>query len=1038
MSRSCRSLLGRLGIGAVVVLSSSLPLSGQETYRPPRARLPLRPPLVISPQPSPPPVGFPQLAAVTTAPASAPAPAAPAAPAPDATVVAVDALPMIEAPAPSRAAPAPTAAGAAGVAGTGAAVPASGPTAAQIQGATGRIIGRVVDRETGRAMQGVQVLIVNTRIGSATDLDGRYEIARAPVGTVGVVARIIGYRPVRFDSIVVRAGQPTTVNFAMGSAPSVLAGVTVTAEAPRRSDSDVGLLAQQKNASTVSDGISAASIAKSPAGNAAEAVVRVPGIAVVEGKFVQVRGLAERYSGTTLNGTEIPSPEPSRRIVPLDIFPAKLLESIVATKTATPDKPGDFAGGLVEVTTKEFPDEFTAQVAFGQSGGNLTTGIRGHYPGLGGTDRFGFGVASRLLPAGIPGPGDTTGTERGASDRAMQELATTRQRGEWQPALRAAPPNASFEANAGGRFTVFGAPVGVVAATTYASEYRRFPVRRWTFRDGDLSSPPGAANVTQENTAVVDLSGLLNVSYRPVSWTKLAVKSVYTRNAEDYYARAELFNIERSNGNFTSYQRRYVMRDLLQLQGSGEHTLGWLRDSRLEWKYSWATARRDEPQNRALPYNRTEFGEGLAFNLIPTLQARFLNDIARTAQADWSVPFSVFLNDDGKFKTGVQLRTKTRTFTGRFYQYVSGTGVAQGEAPIAYTLPPDQLFQPEFLGATQALTLQYRTENALPYLGRDEILSQYAMLDLPVRRWLRLTGGARWEDWRLDLTFGPGTRGEEKLRTGRPDALGSLNVTAKLGPRTNLRLGYFDAVSRPDPRELSPDVYIAVAGECTAVGDPTIRRTRIRNADVRLEFYPELGELVSGSVFVKRFTDPIAEFISVAAISCAVAPSNLAGARNVGAELEWRRAIRPWLFGSVNATYVLSNVIDPSGRVTADPLAGQSPWVVNASVNLGRPDAVTQGSILVNYFSDRLVRFAGVISGGQGVEANIYERGRPSLDFRIQRRFGRGVSASLSGRNLLAPPVEFVQRTGALAGDIEANVFNQGPVFGLKVTYDIR
>jgi hypothetical protein len=903
------------------------------------------------------------------------------------------------------------------------------------QGPTGRILGRVIDRETGRAMQGAQVLVVGTRLGAAADLDGRYEIPRVPAGVVAVVARQIGYRPVRFDSIVVRAGQPTTVNFGMASAPSVLAGVTVTAEAPRRSDSDVGLLAQQKSASAVSDGISSAAIARSPAGNAAEAVVRVPGIAVVDNRFVQVRGLAERYSGTTLNGTEIPSPEPTRRIVPLDIFPAKLLESIVATKTGTPDKQGDFTGGLVEVTTKEFPEEFSAQVAVGQSGGNLTTGVRGPFPSLTGSDFFGFGVGSRTLPADIPRgrPGET---EFAASARSVQAAAQ-----EWTPATRLAVPNTSFEANMGGRGSLFGRPIGFVAATTYSNEFRHVPERQWVFRSGDVSQPPERASRFTDFGAAVDLSGLMNVSFRPATWSKVAVKTIYTRNADDLYTTSSFFNFERSEGNFINYQRRYIMRDLLQVQGSGEHTLGILWDSRLEWKYAWAEARRLEPQNRSVPYTLDAFGQSVAWLLRPSMQERTLNDIARTMQVDWSLPFGIFKNEDGKVKLGGQWRTKTRTFSGVFFTYDRTPEFTRGALDV-FRLLPNELFQPEFMGPTQPMNLFYRDENALPYLGRDEVASGYAMLDLPVRQWLRVAGGVRYEDWRLRLTFAPGLPGQEVLNKGKPDALTSVNVTARLSPRTNLRLGYFDAVSRPDPREFSPDQYIAVVGECGAVGDPFLQRTRIANADIRLEHYPDLGELVSFSTFYKRFQSPIIENNLFAANSCTVQPANVFGAINYGAEFEWRRALRPWLQGSLNATYVLSRLADEGWALRREGLAGVSPWVINGSLGYGRAGAPLQATVLVNYFSDRLFRFNGIVvptgSGQEFREANIYEIGRLTLDARVSRRMSDRWSVAVSARNLLGPPVQFVQRTREIAGDIPANVFNQAPIFGMKVTYDVR
>src|SRR5918996_206735 len=240
-------------------------------------------------------------------------------------------------------------------------------------GTEGRIAGRVVDRETGRPLSGVRITIAGRPLAAATDLDGRYRSDPLAPGTYAVQAAIIGYQPVRIDTVVVRAGEVARADFVLAAAALQIAGVEVQAEAVPRASSAAGLLAIQQAAPTVSDGISAEAMARTPDADAADAIARVTGISVVDNKFVVVRGLPERYSNTLLNGTELVSPEPLRRVVPLDIFPANLLETIVTTKAAAPDRPGDFAGGSVEIRTKDIPDEFVAQASLSQGYNSLAT-----------------------------------------------------------------------------------------------------------------------------------------------------------------------------------------------------------------------------------------------------------------------------------------------------------------------------------------------------------------------------------------------------------------------------------------------------------------------------------------------------------------------------------------------------------------------------------------------------------------------------------------------------------------------------------------
>ena len=248
--------------------------------------------------------------------------------------------------------------------------PAAAPVAAT---PTGRVTGRVIDRESGRPLQGARVSIVGIVGAVETDLDGRYRTAPVPAGIHGVRAAYIGYQAMLRDSIRVVAGQAVTVDFVMTVQVVELEELSVDATVVSSPKSDAGLLAAQQAAAGVSDGISAEAISRSPDSDGGDVIRRVTGVTVFDKKFVIVRGLNERYSNTTLNGSDLPSPEPLKKVAQLDIFPASLLESIVTAKTATPDKPGDFAGGLVEVRTKEFPENFQLQFGISQGFNSQST-----------------------------------------------------------------------------------------------------------------------------------------------------------------------------------------------------------------------------------------------------------------------------------------------------------------------------------------------------------------------------------------------------------------------------------------------------------------------------------------------------------------------------------------------------------------------------------------------------------------------------------------------------------------------------------------
>ena len=320
--------------------------------------------------------------------------------------------------------------------------PAPAPTpapAAQAPVPTGRVTGRIIDRETGRPIQGVRVSVVGIPGVVETDLDGRYRTAAVPATLQSVLAAYIGYSPTRRASVKVIAGQTITVDFALSVKAVELEERAVEGAVPSTPKTDAGLLAAQQAAPGVSDGISAEAISRSPDSDGSDVIRRVTGVTVFDKKFVLVRGLNERYSNTTLNGADLPSPEPLKKVAPLDIFPASLLESIVTTKTATPDKPGDFAGGSVEIRTKDFPENWVMQVGVSQGFNSLTTFQPMAQAPRTTSDFFGFGDARRRPNAD-------------AIAGRLNERALESYRNVWTGRRVEAAPNLGVSLNMGGQF----------------------------------------------------------------------------------------------------------------------------------------------------------------------------------------------------------------------------------------------------------------------------------------------------------------------------------------------------------------------------------------------------------------------------------------------------------------------------------------------------------------------------------------------------------------------------------------------------------
>lgn len=899
----------------------------------------------------------------------------------------------------------------------------------------GYLVGRVIERESGRPLEGVNVVTIDGTARTVTDLDGRFRLA-VPAGLHAVRVFRLGSTPAQVDSLLVEPGRSTTANFALAAAPVTLQAVAVTA-GPLRASSEDALLAQQKSAARVSDGISAEAIRRAPGADAGDAIVRVTGVSVVDNKFAVVRGLAERYSNTLLNGVELPSPEPLKKIVPLDLFPTSLLESIVVSKTATPDRPADFAGGSVEVTTKEFPDDRVAEFSMSFGYNAQSTLRRVAHLGSRGVDWFGFDDGRRRqMPSGpLPAPGPAS---------PVTERFAERLRNAWTPEPRTVEPDLGAALNLGGRLGGDAAPFGYALSLTYSRQVDATPNRLAQLVFDKETGIPDQGYTSQEATTTVDIGAIANFAMRLGSTQKIGWKNLFTRNAEEMLARTSGYETYNGNAERLIHQARFISRSLAQTQLSGEHLIAPLLESRLEWRATYAVSSRDEPENRSLIYFRTPTQE--AFTLSPSnpspIWFRFLDDAVRSVQLDWSVPLERVLPPGAQFKAGTLYRERNRAFDAYFFRLWANA--APEYAPVL-TLPPEEVFSGEVLGS--ALGLRREGESALPYESDDDVRAFYGMVDLPVTPWFRLVGGLRHEDWKLNLYQGTRevTLGVPTRRRTSDDLL-SANLTFSLSDRQNLRVAAYQTVARPDPRELAPDYYIAVTGDCANRGNPLLRSSRIMNGDLRWEFYPRAGELISVSAFHKDFADPIGELLTFPGSSnCTTEYFNLETAQVTGTELELRRALEflPGVLGrlaiGINLTLVDSrSVYRADSTVTRTfRLQGQSDRLANLNVIYSDPEGGRELSLLLNNFSDRIVRYgiANVTPDGVVAVPNVMEQGRTTLDAKYRVRIGV-TSVSLSVQNLLDAEVIYYQDSDV--GRTRTGYRRPGTSLSLGLGYAIR
>ncbi len=877
----------------------------------------------------------------------------------------------------------------------------------------GRLKGRVLSAREATPVTSAEVFLVDTEIGTLTDLEGRYFLSDVPPGTYDLTVRALGHATTTVTGVEVDPGETSDLSVSLETEAVAVGDLEISVGQAR--GSAAALLNRQRTADAVSDGIGTEQISRSPASDAAEAARRMTGVTVSDGKYVYVRGLGERYSQTSLNGSPLPSPEPESSVVPLDLFPAGFLESLVAQKTYTADRPGDFSGGTVQIETREFPDELTFRLSVGSSLNSESQFSRGflYYDG-GGLDMFGIDDGSRALPDGFVR--ELGGLE---GDRVPNDPETRERIGEtflesplteFAPASGTTPPNGDVGFSLGNRTELFGKTFGYLIAANYSNSFtfrddeveRKF---RSTNFDPDLSEARRqAANVDYSfvrGMQEVKWGGIGNFNLQLSPGHQLSLKTLYNRTAEDEARQYTGANREDLGGELFTERLRFISRQLAWGQLAGKHQV--LNGNRIEWKLSAARATREEPGLRETIYKRG-FGADPSepFLLDNTGEsARYLfsdlTDDDLNGQADWIAPLPWPGGRNAELKLGVAARTRDRDFAARRlrWEFLSGSRITSLDSALNAGSIVGQVDEPGEFALTEVV------EPGDAYTADDETRAGYAMLTLPVGR-LKAVLGARLEDYELELA----TRNASlEAGLGSTDVLPAANVTYALTDRMNLRAAASRTMDRPEFRELAPFQFTEAASLRQVFGNPELQIAEITSLDLRWEWFPTPGEVLTLSAFRKHMDDPI-EQVFIATAGTAYSYQNADSAELYGAELGWRKGmgfLAGWLSPVTfegNLALIESEVDVRSGGIfqptnLTRELEGQSPYTVNLSLAYQDPDGATEAGAYFNVFGERIAA-----AGGSGVP-DIVEQPRAQLDFTLKQDLWPRVELKLKAENLL-------------------------------------
>jgi outer membrane receptor protein involved in Fe transport len=874
----------------------------------------------------------------------------------------------------------------------------------------GAITGVVVDQKQGQPLPGANVTIKGTTTGTTTDLNGRYRLGGLAPGTYDILFSFVGFQQKTVTGVEVTSGKATTIEVTLAEETAQLDEVVIEAEAAR--DSEAGMLVNRAKAAGVTNAISAETIGRSGAGSAAAAMGNVTGASVVEGKFVNVRGLQGRYVTVQLNGTTLPNADPDGNSVSLDIFPSSLIDNIVTAKTFTPDKPGTFTGGAIDITTKSFPDDFFLDVSV-STAYNSEVGLDGSLLRPPGGLEEVPSIADNALVPSQPFSGTNNPDLQRRNDLLndlTQAFATS-----VAPSPEDVLGNRSAEVAVGDRFSVLGGrSLGAIASFTYDESFSGFNGGTTARFSQGLNADrlqPEASYTTRRGVQETLWGGLAGVSFQLTPNNELGLRVVYNRD-EERIARSETGILPRDNisgdRRFQTRVARVIERTVRSAQLDGTHQLGrGDRGVRVEWKTAVSAVGRDEPDNR---FFQNEFSPGATDTTyaisgpVTGLPTRYFRDLS---EQDWSGEGSIRVPIGGAaVEAGGHFRTKAREFRERLFQHDAEAANFNGN-PNAYVTEKAGMREDGRFGT-------YVKE--VPSLGGNYDASLdtgagYLMVETPVPGLpsLEFIGGARLEYSDMSLnTLDNNTQGA----FSQLDVLPSANLVWALRQDMNLRLAYGRTIALPSFREFSPFESFNFVGDFTERGNPSLNRTSIDNLDLRWEWFPSAGELLSASVYYKAFSDPIERtFLPESVDQGIVTYRNRGSATVYGVELEGRKrldGLASWLEhvqvgGNVTLTESqidrTEDVLDLLERFRDNPsetrqLQGQSPFLVNLNAGYDNPETGTSVNVFFNRFGDRL----------QTVSANgvdIFERARSTLDINASQRLLRGVTVSASVKNVL-------------------------------------
>ena len=794
--------------------------------------------------------------------------------------------------------------------------------------------------------------------------------------------------------------------------------------------------------------------------NAADALARVSGLSLVGGKFVYVRGLGERYSAAVLNGSSLPSPEPLQRVVPLDLFPSSIIDSVVVQKTYSARYPGEFGGGIIDLKTVAVPDEPFLSVTIGTGGNSETTYKSGLTYYGSETDILGYDDGTRDMPGALRAA-IATGNRVDLGSFSQADLDIIGR------SLVNAPlnllqrddkvnPDFNAEISGGRKFELDWGNFGVIAVAGFDSKWQ---TREGKQQEGIVEN--GAIDVrtdydfesTQNDVNTNALLGFgAEWGNNEIRWTNLYVHSTTKE------ARSRAGNDELAGAQVRDDYTEWFERELLNTQLTGKHAFGEFKDLTIEWRAAYAETTRDAPYEKGIRY-RLVNGAYLHNASQEQNYTRFSQVEDDVFSAGVDVGYLLATEDrDYQLSAGLAYSDNDRSAVSREFRFLA----LDGSLPLNIQLQRIDflLSNPNIGPGLLGLRETTGADGAAAYDANLEVEAFYVQAETAITPLLTATAGLRFESATqsvtpIDLFSGALLPTADPLEESY--VLPGATVTWNFKTDMQLRFGASKTIARPQFRELAPQQYLDTDLDRVFIGNPYLVDTELVNLDARLEWYFADGEYFTFGAFYKDLKNPVESIVNEAGATIQQTYINAPGASLYGFETEvkkyfdspfaWEFLGDSRLFVSANYTYTQTEVsVDandvvfplagggaprPAAELVRDGsrLQGQSENLANIQFGLEDVSTGSQAILLINHAGER------ISARGRPGQPDLIQDPGTTVDLVLRRGFtaiGQNLSVSFAARNLFGEDYEEFQELGG--GRVDINRYDLGTSFSLSIT----